>query len=209
MKIPSRFMTNIAPLVPYVTIGIGLFGIQSAWIALLSYHIGIALILTLDRRWSLAQTLIKGWHTPLIIFGVVFGVTSGSLIYVLWPLLARTLNLRLTLSTLGLQGLAWSAFAVYYFAINPWFEELYWRGYLGSETRSLHRMDMWFAGYHLLVLGSRVSWLWLALSFIALIVAAWLWRQLARICGGLLVPAVSHTAADASIMLALYTLSTR
>ena len=69
--------------------------------------------------YPLCTKTIKGWHTPFIIFGVVFGVASGFLIYVLWPLLTRTLNLRMTLSTLGLQGLAWSAFVVYYFAANP------------------------------------------------------------------------------------------
>ena len=110
----------------------------------------------------------------------------------------------LELADLGLCNTAWLLFMVYYVTINPLLEELFWRGYLGSDSTFLTWNDIWFAGYHILVLVRFVTVTWIVASFLVLVGAAWFWRQLARKYNGLMVPIASHAAADLSIIAAVF-----
>ena len=67
--------------------------------------------------------------------------------------------------------------------------------------------DFLFAGYHLLVLVLFLEWIWILPALGVLLAAGWFWRQLRRRQGGLLLPVVSHMAADGGIMGVVYLLS--
>jgi membrane protease YdiL (CAAX protease family) len=94
-------------------------------------------------------------------------------------------------------------FIVYAIAVNPLLEESYWRGYLGSPAKNITVNDLLFAGYHLLVIGGNIGVIWLIAVFCGLTAAAWFWRQINRINGGLLLSVVFHIAADTSVFLAI------
>ena len=91
--------------------------------------------------------------------------------------------------------------------MNPWFEESFWRGMFGENNKELIWTDLVFVGYHMLVLALFITWYWLPLVFIALTLVGWFWRKLSSEYNGLLLPTVSHVAADASIMIMIYLIS--
>jgi len=196
----------VAPFAPYVAVLIGMYGLHSAWAAVFGYHLSMALVLTLDGYWAQARRLGAGGPAWLRAGGALFGIGGGAALYLLWPWLGVPAGFGRTLAQLGLTEAAWPLFLVYFCAVNPALEELYWRGYLHHPSRRLIPNDLLFAGYHLLVLAGYFAWPWLIAVFIGLTAAAWLWRQLARHTGGLLVPYLSHVAADAGIMGAVYVL---
>ena len=111
------------------------------------------------------------------------------------------------MSHLGLEDTPWLIFILYYCTVNPLLEELFWRGYLGRPTLKPVWADVWFAGYHIIVLIAFVEWPWITLSFLTLMGAAWVWRQLTRIYHGLTIPILSHAAADASVIGAVFLLA--
>ena len=150
--------------------------------------------------------MFKGFNLKLTIYSIIFGLLGGLIIYFLAPYSGLISNLNPVLLSLGLSGSLWLIFVIYHSTINPWFEELYWRGYLGSSKKGLVLTDFIFSGYHLLVLALFLNWYWLILAFIILTIAAWFWRQLARKNKGLLISILSHMAADASIMIVAYLL---
>jgi len=93
---------------------------------------------------------------------------------------------------------------VYFTFVNPFVEEYFWRGYLGSKTKSLHTTDFLYAGYHALVLINKVQTGSIIFSLGVLVLASWFWRQIAREDGGLLAPVLGHMAADLTIMAVVY-----
>jgi len=208
---PPRFLSvgRIAPLIPYLAVGVGLFGTHNAWVATVAYHLGMFLVLRLDHQWYAIRNPLQGGPILFIILVALLSGSGGYLLYLLAPFLSLPQDLGWALAQLGLRGPAWPAFILYFSAVNSWLEELYWRGYLGSPSTHLISADFWFAGYHLLVLAAYVAWPWLILTFIGLVGVAWSWRQVTRLSNGLLIAAVSHLAADVSIMLAIYLLASR
>ncbi|MCB0181147.1 MAG: CPBP family intramembrane metalloprotease [Anaerolineae bacterium] len=202
------YLRHIAPIIPYVAVLMGLFIFQSAWVSIALYHLGMIIVLWFTRSWYLGQP-IKTWHDVIVLIFMIFiSFTAGVFIYWLWPLLKLAeLLLTTELSDLGLSGLPWLIFIVYYFTVNPILEELFWRGYLGSPSHFVVLNDIWFAGYHVLVLLSFIQAGWIVFSFLILVGTAWLWRQLARRHRGLIIPIASHAAADASIIGAVYLLA--
>ena len=204
-----RYVRLLAPAIPYVAVLIGMYtSISNAWAAILLYHLGIVTVLFLARYWKIGR-LLKTTEDLLVLVGVVLvSAVAGFFIYWLWAII-KLAELILTdqLSALGLVNAPWFLFIAYYFTINPLLEEMFWRGYLGSPKMSPIWNDIWFAGYHVLVLITFVAWPWVILSFVTLMITAWFWRQLARRYQGLLLPIASHAAADASIIGAVYVLT--
>ncbi|MBN1581045.1 MAG: CPBP family intramembrane metalloprotease [Anaerolineae bacterium] len=206
-----------APTVPYVAVGIGLWFLHSGWAALVGYHLGIVAVLTLARAWrGLKSRLLTGWHPLWFALAAILAALSGLVVIWLWPWTGGQRILDACLSEWHLPAQGWLPFVVYWSLVNPWLEEGFWRGYLESANAKSDRSsrrhkclswsDLWFAGYHLIVLWPIVGWPWLLFGLAVLIAAAWLWRQIARTTGGLLVPVLAHMAADASILFAVGTL---
>jgi membrane protease YdiL (CAAX protease family) len=199
----TPFKRFIAPLVPYITVGIGLLVFHNAWAAMLGYHAAMALILFfLKSGINIKQgSQSKTVWIPVII--ALIGASAGILLYLLWPHLGIPVEFRSYLRNIGLYGWTWPVFIVYAIAVNPLLEESYWRGYLGSPAKNITVNDLLFAGYHLLVIGGNIGVIWLIAVFCGLTAAAWFWRQINRINGGLLLSVVFHIAADTSVFLAI------
>lgn len=195
-----------APLIPYLAMLVGLHILGSAWLSFLIYH-GLVLV-AVGRRPALWRDLSRGGHFPTGVAAMVFGSLGGVVLWLLAPIAGvDAQSITPALQKLGLSGTSWLLFVFYHALINPWFEEILWRGKLGSDARTLVAGDVLFAGYHVLVLMLFLAWTWIALAFAMLVSAAWFWRQLRRRHDGLLLPVLSHLAADASIMSVVYLLS--
>ena len=105
----------------------------------------------------------------------------GPSLYAAWTTIQLIdLDLAVALADIRLSDLSWTVFILYYMTVNPILEETFWRGYLGSDARGLRWNDIWFAGYHVLVIASFVGAGWVAAGFVGLLAAGWLWRQTAR-----------------------------
>jgi hypothetical protein len=92
--------------------------------------------------------------------------------------------------------------------VNPFVEEYYWRGFLGNSTYSVYVSDFLYAGFHALILLGNVRTGSIIYSLFLLILAGWFWRQIAREDQGLLAPVLGHMAADFTILLAVYQMTT-
>jgi membrane protease YdiL (CAAX protease family) len=129
-------------------------------------------------------------------------------LYFLWDVFGFASDLSAQVASLGLNALNWPVFIAYFALVNPWIEEYFWRGWLGSESKSLHTSDFLYAGFHGLILVNKVVTGSIIFGLSVLIVAGWFWRQVAREDGGLLTPVIGHMAADFTILVAVYRMVT-
>jgi len=200
----ETLLRKLAPFLPYLAISIGLFLLHSAWLALLSYHAGIVILLLTDRQGLRFWRALPEKQIGLACAAGAFGLSGGIALYLLWPTLCVPAGFGASLSRMGLSGFGWFGFMLYFSIVNPGLEEVYWRGFLGSASHSMTLNDLLFSGYHLLVLGQFLKFPWLLLAFIVLGVAGWAWRQFTRLSDGLLVAVISHFAADLSVILVIH-----
>jgi hypothetical protein len=194
----------LAPLIPYVTIGIGLLVLHNAWIAIVSYHLSMAVILILNRRVFALKPILPGCHFKIMILMAFLGGMGGLLLYLLWPLLGISSDINLYFQDIGLAPSVWPYFIAYFILINPWLEEVYWRGYLGSGSKWITVNDVLFSGYHLIVMAGKLNFVWLIIVLPVLILGAWFWRQANIRAKGIAPSIISHLAADSSIICTIY-----
>lgn len=197
----------IAPIIPYITTGIGLLLLHNAWVGIFTYHLSMVVIILLSREHIPIKKLIQSTNYKIPIVTAIVGACSGILLYLLWPLLSIPPDIDVYLRNIGLTPSAWPFFLVYFVLVNPWLEEYYWRGYLGSDSKSITLNDMLFSGYHIVLLAGKVDIIWLLAVFAALFFGAWFWRQTNRISNGLLPSLVSHIAADITVIITIYCLA--
>lgn len=202
----ERALLLAAPAVPYASVLVGLYVLGNAWAAVIGYHVGIVAVLTAARAWPRARELFRGWSAIVVLALVPLFLSAGAAIYLAWPVARlESIDLDRALADIGL-GRGSLLFFAWYSLINPWLEELYWRGFQSSSrTRPVAR-DVLFGGYHVLVLLLFVKWPFAAMAGVALAAVAWVWRMLTRRFGGLLVPALTHLAADVAIVAAIFAL---
>lgn len=201
------FISLLYASIPYLAVGMGLFVFHNAWVAILTYHVGIASVIFWSKRVVPFKQIVQNVTCKPLIFSVAIGASSGILLYTLWPLLSIPSDITTYMRSIGLTATAWPYFMVYYVLVNPVIEEYYWRGYLGSSVKHPTLNDFLFAGYHIIVLAGHVGVFWLIVVFLVLYGAAWYWRQTRQLTGGLLAPILSHMAADITVILALYYLT--
>ncbi len=201
-------LINLLPTcVPYLAVMLGLLLFHNAWVAILTYHAGMTAVMLLSKLVVPLKRIIRSTNHNLLIFSVVIGASGGILLYLLWPLLSVPSDISAYMQSIGLTAATWPYFIVYYVIVTPFLEEYYWRGCLGSSATRPVLNDFLFAGYHLIVLSGKMGTLWLAVVFLVLSTAAWYWRQISRITGGLLAATLSHMAADIAVILAIYFLT--
>ncbi len=188
-----------------MTVGVGLYVFHNAWVALIGYHLAMGLILLFSRDTSDFKGLFRAWRLPILPVSGVVGACAGLLLLGVWSVVGLDGNGGQLARSLGLSGTTWPAFVAYFVIANPWIEEFFWRGYLGSGDRRPVLNDVLFSGYHILVAATILSPAWLAALFVVLTLAAWFWRQVDRLGGSLLPSIVSHLAADLTVMLVIYT----
>ena len=191
----------ISVLVPYVAVLVGLYVLKNAWIAIGLYHFGIVVFLIAGDRNSLLKKVCTGWNSMMAIVSVVMSTMIFPIIFFCWGRMQlENTPLNSALANLGLYGISWFFFMIYFSTVQPFLEELYWRGYLENNHKYFSWTDLAFAGYHILVLAWFIKLPWLVAAFIVLTVAAYIWRYLASKLEGLVVPLLSHIAADISII---------
>lgn len=197
-------MKWIAPFVVYLAVGLGIFQFHHAWGALIGFHIAIIASLLIGRSKIPLKTLVTSHNFKWILLSVVLCGSSGITLYFLWNWFGAATDLPTQVQSLGLNQSTWIPFIMYFTLINPWVEEYFWRGYLGSDTTKPYISDFLYSGFHGLILLSKVQTGSIFFALIALVVAGWFWRQVAREDKGLLAPVLGHMAADLTILLAVY-----
>ena len=194
--------------VPYLAVGMGLLVFHNACVAILTYHASMAAVIFLSRPVVPFKQIIRSANYSPLIFSIAIGTSAGIVLYLLWPLLSVPPDINAYMLSIGLTAASWPYFMVYYILVNPFLEEYYWRGCLGSSANRPVLNDFLFSGYHLIVLAGNMGALWLVVVFLVLCGSAWYWRQISRLTGGLLAAALSHMAADITVILAIYFLTT-
>jgi len=198
----------LAPILPYLAIWAGLFLFKNAWLTLIGFHAAILIALAVARPSLPINILFKSKSAKWILVSALVCSTSGIGLYFLWGVFGIVPNLPMRLESIGLNSASWFAFIAYFSLVNPFIEEYFWRGFLGSDSKKLRVGDAIFAGYHALVLWGRVHPLSILFAVIILTSAGWIWRQISREDGGLLAAVLGHMVADFSILMTIYWMCT-
>ncbi len=198
----------LAPILPYLAIWAGLFLFKNAWLTLVGFHAAILIALAVARPSLPINILFKSKSAKWILVSALVCSTSGIGLYFLWGVFGIVPNLPMRLESIGLNSASWFAFIAYFSLVNPFIEEYFWRGFLGSDSKKLRVGDVIFAGYHALVLWGRVHPLSILFAVIILTSAGWIWRQISREDGGLLAAVLGHMVADFSILMVIYWMCT-
>ena len=202
--------SRLVLLMPAVAVLAGLELFQSAWTAILLYHAVIAAYLILTRNKRPRPGLLSGWTSPSGPALILLGACTMPLLVVLWPHIGKTPeSLESALASFGLRGPGWHLFAAYFVTVHPVLEELFWREAVVSREKGLDISDLAFSAYHVIVLAHFMRVPWVIASFAVLVFISWLWRRARRLYGGLAVPVISHVAAGAGIMAAVYYIVSR
>lgn len=197
-------MKWIAPTLAYLAVSLGLFVFHSGWGALLGFHIAIIVSLLIAKPNIPVSILVKSNNFKWIVLSILLCGSSGITLYVLWDSFGFADNLSTQVESLGLNARTWIPFIAYFASANPFIEEYFWRGYLGSASKHPHISDFLYAGFHGLILIGKVQPVSILLALSALVAAGWFWRQVMRKDRGLLTPVVGHMAADFSILISVY-----
>ncbi len=197
-------MKWIAQSLVYIAVVLGLFVFHNAWSALLFFHIAILISLLITKPNIPIKILLTSHHIKWILINALLCGSSGVTLYFLWDKFGIINDLSAHMESIGLNSSTWVAFIAYFTLVNPFLEEYFWRGYLGSRTKNFYISDFLYAGFHGLVLMNHVQASMVVYSLALLVLAGWFWRQIARVDGGLLAPVLGHMAADFTILLAVY-----
>lgn len=197
-------MKWIAPSLAYLAVGVGLFVFHSAWGALLGFHAAIIVLLWIARPHLPVATLVQSTDIKWVLLSVLLCGSSGVALYFLWDLFGFAGDLPAQVEALGLTSSTWVPFIAYFALVNPFVEEYFWRGYLGSDTKRPHVSDVLYAGFHGLILLGKVQAGSVVFGLSVLALAGWFWRQIFREDRGLLAPVLGHMAADFTILMAVF-----
>ncbi|HLO29773.1 MAG TPA: CPBP family glutamic-type intramembrane protease [Anaerolineales bacterium] len=197
-------MKWLTPILPYLAVGTGLFWFQNAWAALLGFHFAIILSLLLARSQFPLKVLFTSTELRWVFLSILLCGSSGVILYFFWPYFGVLHGLPEKTRSLGLNSSNWVAFIIYFALVNPFVEEYFWRGFLGSPTKGFYISDFLYAGFHAFILMGKVQTGSIISSLIVLAFAGWFWRQIAREDQGLLASVLGHMAADFTILMAVY-----
>jgi hypothetical protein len=180
-------------LAPYLAVGVFWCGLHSGWLAILAYHAQVLF-------WARGKPYVLSLPPRKRVLGLaILAALGGPLAYFLLPVITR-IDLAVWLAQYQLTGWSFMAMIPYFGLIHPCLEQRHWAD-LRDATPLAHLM---FAGYHMLVLYSLVSWPWLILCFAVLASASWMWQRLHAHFHSPVIPVLSHMLADTGIMVAAW-----
>lgn len=197
-------MKWLTPVLPYLAVAAGLFWFQNAWAALVGFHAAILVSLLLARSEVPLKTLFASHDPRWVLLSILLCGSSGISLYFFWPQSGIGSDLPATTQSLGLNSSGWIPFIAYFTLVNPFVEEYFWRGYLGSPARTLYVSDFVYAGFHAFIILNKMQTGSILYSLALLVLAGWFWRQIAREDKGLLAAVLGHMAADFTILVAVY-----
>lgn len=191
------------PLIPYIAVAIGLYGLSSAWVAIVSYHIGMLVTVIVGK--NAKHELMKRrtsvwWYLSAIILSL-----GGVILFLLWPYAFFDADgTTARLHSVGIDRRTWPFFVAYFCSVHPILEELFWRGCLMQDKPLVTVHNCAFGGYHAFVIAAFAAPVWCVPVFAACVFAGWLWRMMREATGSSLLPILTHFAADASIVGAVH-----
>ena len=200
-------MKWFTPILVYLAVGIGLFWVQHAFLALLGFHVAIIVSLLFARSHTPIKILFRSRNIRWVLLSLFLCGSSGVFLYFFWSAFGITGDLSVHVRALGLTPTTWPLFITYFVLVNPLVEEYFWRGFLGSPTRNVHASDFLYSGFHGLILLGKMQTSAILYSLIVLVGAGWFWRQIGREDGGLLAPVLGHMAADFTLLMAVFRIS--
>jgi hypothetical protein len=186
----TRFGLALRLAAPYLAVVVFWCLLHNAWLAIIGYH---AQMLWWSRGTHPKLTTPRPTPTTLLILA---SVPAGPALGFLLPHIART-DIAAWLHDYHLTGPALVVMTFYFGLVHPILEQIHWAP-LRERTPLAH---LAFAGYHLLVLCSILSVPWLAVCFVVLGLASWLWTRMVRASGSLWLAIASQGAADLGIVL--------
>ncbi len=194
-------MKLLAAFVPYVAVLVGMYVFNSAWLAILLYHLGVVAFLFCRKPKNLWQRMWAGTKSPWLIPGLLVCAMAAPAVYFMWPWFAVSeFILPEWLARYGLTGWAWLLLIPYFSLVHPVLEEIHWRGISPERATGICWQDLLFAGYHMLVLFQLIRWPWLFLIFGILAGSSVFWRWVAGRFGGYGLPILTHTVADVAVV---------
>jgi hypothetical protein len=189
---------------PYLAVWLGLYLFHSGWAAILGYHAGIILLVTLAKAWPKLSDFHPNAPMWKVALFALTGLSAGVVVYFLWPFVYVSPAFSDALLDWGLTPRVWPVFILYSGLVNPWLEEIFWRGWLGSAATHPIWQDFIFGGFHLVILAPFISLFWMAIALLILAFSGWLWRQVDRVEQSMLATSLFHMAADVSILLVVW-----
>ena len=186
----GRFALALRLAAPYLAVGVFWCGFHHAWLAIVVYH---AQILWWSRGTHPKFARPRPTPTTLLILP---SALAGPALGVLLPHITRT-DFVAWLDRYHLTGPALLVMIFYFGLVHPILEQIHWAP-LRERTALAHAA---FAGYHLLVLYSILPVPWLAVGFVVLSLASWMWARMVRASGSLWPAIASQAVADLGIVL--------
>jgi hypothetical protein len=180
-------------LAPYFAVVVFWCIFSNAWLAILAYHVQI-LLWTRGPFRAMRKERCK--HLTLLALPAAL---AGPLLYWLLPHMTHA-DLASWLAQRGLSDCSLLVMIPYFGIVHPLLEERHWAP-LRKRTPLAHPV---FAGYHMPVLHSLLTFPWLALCFAVLTAASLIWHKMAQRPGGPPAAVASHILADLGIVLAAW-----
>lgn len=180
-------------LAPYLAVGVFWCGLSNGWLAILAYHAQILFWMRRD-----GPPALRPRSRSALLYALP-AVVAGPVAYFLLPYMVHT-DPGGWLVDHRLGGLSFLVMIPYFGLVHPVLEQIHWAP-LRNATPLAHPA---FAGYHMLVLYSLLSWPWLIVCFVVLTAASFAWHEMTRRSGSLAAPILMHILADLGIILAAF-----
>ena len=180
-------------LAPYIAVVPFWWIWPNAWFAILAYHTQIVI-------WN--RTTLRTMHLPRRFKHIRFALPAalaGPMLYMMLPFAMRT-DLSAWLHTYHLSGPSLMFMIPYFGLVHPVLEQIHWHP-LRETSAWFHIV---FAGYHMIVLASLLSFPWLILGFAVLAGASYGWKLMAVKSRSLSIPVISHSLADLGVVVAAW-----
>ncbi len=203
---PVEWYLRIAGIAsPYLAVCFGLFVLKNGFVSVLMYHLTLLICSIEINKSKSLKLLASGFHRTLGPLMCLGGLLPAAIIVWLWPI-AKLDAVEITglFEMIHLPKGPFMIFALYACLVNPLLEESFWRGCFSNQSRKPNYVDLLFAGYHALILAAVLKPAFVVAAFVALAGASWLFRNMYRLTGGLLIPLLAHLIADIAIFAAVW-----